>query len=194
MLIGAATVGWPLATKAQQSAAPVIGFLSPKAPNDAPQFIAAFRQGLKDTGFVEGQNVTIEYRFAGNQNERLTALAADLVHRQVAVIVAAPTQAALAAKAATTTIPIVFEGGEDPVKIGLVTSLNRPGGNITGATQLNEEVAPKRLELLHELVPTATVMALLIDPTEPQAAETSNELNAFGGSHSRPRTSCSECE
>jgi ABC-type uncharacterized transport system substrate-binding protein len=137
-----------------------------------PQLLAAFRQGLKDRGFVEGQSVAIEYRFAGNRNEQLPALAADLVHRQVTVIVATTAVAALAAKAATRTIPIVFEMGGDPVRFGLVASLNRPGGNVTGVTQLNAVVAPKRLELLHELLPTATVMGLLIDPTDPANAET----------------------
>jgi putative ABC transport system substrate-binding protein len=179
-LLGGAAVAWPFAARAQQPAMPVIGFLSPRAPNDAPQFTAALREGLQDTGFVEGQNVSIEYRFAENQNERLPALAVDLVHRDVAVIVAAPTQAALAAKAATAAIPIVFESGFDPVQIGLVASLNRPGGNVTGVTNLNEEVESKRLELLHELVPTATVMALLVNPAEPEAAEsrTNSTLSA----------------
>ncbi len=149
----------------------MVGFLNPRAPTDAPQFTAAFRQGLKDLGFVEGQNVSIEYRFAGNQDDRLPALAADLVRRKVAVIVAAPSQAVLAAKAATTAIPIVFEIGFDPIALGLVASLSRPGGNLTGVTQLNEEVAPKRLELLHELVPTATAIALLVNPAEPVVAE-----------------------
>jgi ABC-type uncharacterized transport system substrate-binding protein len=169
-VIGGAAA-WPVVARAQQAAMPVVGFLSQRAPNDAPQFTAAFRQGLKDSGFVEGQNVSIEYRFAGNQIERLPALAADLVDRKVAVIAAAPTQAALAAKAATATTPIVFEIGFDPVQLGLVASLNRPGGNITGVTQLNDEIAPKRLELLHELIPTATSMALLISPVDPEVAE-----------------------
>jgi putative ABC transport system substrate-binding protein len=144
---------------------PVVGFLSARASDETPQLLAAFRQGLKDTGFVGGQNVAIEYRFAGNQYERLPALAADLVRRQVTVIAAASTPAALAAKAATTTIPIVFEVGSDPVQLDLVASLNQPGGNITGVTQLNEEVGPKRLELLHELVPMVSVIALLVNPT-----------------------------
>ena len=131
----------------------------------------AIRQGLKDTGFVEGQNVAIEYRFAEHHYERLPALAADLVQRQVTMIVATTTQAALAAKAATTTIPVVFEMGSNPVRLGLVASLNRPGGNITGATQLTVELAPKRLQLLHELIPAASVIALLINPTDPASSE-----------------------
>jgi len=162
----------PLAARAQQAAVPVVGLLTSRAPDDTPQLLAAFRQGLKDNGFVEGQNVAIEYRFAGNQNERLPALAADLVHRQVAVIAATTTPAALAAKAATATIPIVFELGADPVQLGLVPNLNRPGANVTGVTQLNTEVAPKRLELLHELIPTTSLMALLLDPTDPTNADT----------------------
>jgi putative ABC transport system substrate-binding protein len=162
---------------------PVIGVLTSR--DDAPQLLAAFRQGLKDTGFVEGQNVAIEYRFAGNQNERLPALAADLVHRQVTVIAAPVTPAALAAKAATTTIPIVFITGEDPVKLGLVASLARPGGNLTGVTILAVEVAPKRLELLRELLPASRVIALLINPadtvlSDAQMAEVRSAARAFG--------------
>jgi putative ABC transport system substrate-binding protein len=171
-LAGGAAVAWPLAARAQQAAVPVVGLLTSRAPGDTPQLLAAFRQGLKDSGFVEGQNVAIEYRFAGNQNERLPALAADLVHRQVAVIAATTTPAALAAKAATATIPIVFELGADPVQLGLVPNFNRPGANVTGVTQLNTEVAPKRLELLHELIPTTSLMALLVDPTDPTNADT----------------------
>jgi len=170
-LLGGAAAVWPLAARAQRPAMPVIGFLSTKAPDDTPNLLAAFRQGLKDTGFVEDQNVAIEYRFAHNQNERLPALVADLILRQVAVIVAPATPAATVAKAATGTIPIVFEIGGDPVQLGLVTRLDRPGGNVTGVTQLNIEVASKRLELLHELVPKAKVIGYMINPDYPENVE-----------------------
>jgi len=162
---------WPLAARAQQPAVPVIGFLGPRSPDAMADRLRAFRLGLKDVGYVEGENVTIIYRFAEDQYDRLSELAADLVRRQVAVIAAAGHSSALAAKAATTTIPIVFSTAVDPVAEGLVASFARPGSNLTGVTSLNVEVGPKRLELLHEVVPNATSMALLVNPTNPSIAE-----------------------
>jgi ABC-type uncharacterized transport system substrate-binding protein len=162
LLAGAAA--WPLAARAE-SAIPVIGYLSPGSPESDAWRLNALRRGLNETGYLEGQNVTVEYRGAQGQYDRLSALAADLVRRQVTVICAPFSPSAFAAKAATTTIPIVFSTSVDPVTAGLIASLKRPGGNVTGITLLNVEVMVKRLELLRELVPTAAVNALLVNPT-----------------------------
>jgi putative ABC transport system substrate-binding protein len=174
--LGSAAV-WPLATRAQQAAMPVVGFLNSGSPDGYAPYVAALRQGLKETGYVEGQNVAIEFRWAEGQYDRVPAIAAELVRRQVAVIVA-NSPGVMAVKAATTTIPIVFTTATDPVKTGLVASLSRPGGNITGVTQLNVEVAPKRLEFAHELVPAATVIAVLVNPTSYNAENELGDLQA----------------
>src|SRR6266567_3986845 len=179
ILLGGATATWPITARAQQPTMPVIGFVNVASPQSYTKQLAAFLKGLSETGYVDGHNVLIEYRWAEGRNNRLPAMVADLVHRQVAVIAATSTPAAVAAKAASTTIPIVFEMGADPVRLGLVASLNRPGGNVTGVTQTNVEVAPKRLQLLHELVPTASSIALLVNPTNPALAEpTTKDLKA----------------
>ncbi len=171
-LMGGVAVAWPLTARAQQPAMPVIGFLHLTTPEATREYLAAFRRGLADTGYNEGRNVAIEYRWAEGQNDRLPVLLEELVRRQVSVIVVLEsTHGALAAKAATQTIPIVFMQGADPVRLGLVDSLNRPGGNLTGIDLLLARVAGKRLELLLELVPTASLIAYLRNPTNPFYAE-----------------------
>jgi putative ABC transport system substrate-binding protein len=161
-LFGGAAVAWPLAVRAQQPAMPVIGFLRSASLNNATPLVGAFRQGLKETGYIEGQNVTVEFRSAEGRNDQLPSLVAELVRRQVAVIVCNVT-AASAAKAVTSTVPIVFATGDDPIAEGLVTSLNRPGGNVTGVSFLGNALGAKQVELLHELLPKATTIAVLVD-------------------------------
>src|ERR1039458_8099837 len=175
LLGGAAT--WPLAARAQQPAMPVIGFLNSASPGPYPR-LSSFLKGLNDRGFVEGRNVAIEYRWAEGHYERLPALIADLVQRNVSVIAATSTPAAAAAKAANTTIPIVFTTSGDPVQLGFVSSLSKPGGNLTGATQLNIEVSAKRLELMHEALPIATNFALLVNPPGPNTKAELGDYNA----------------
>jgi putative ABC transport system substrate-binding protein len=171
--LAGATIAWPIAALGQQPAMPVIGYMSGGTPGDV---LAAFRQGLSDTGYIENQNVTIEYRWAESQYDRLPGMASDLVRRQVNVIAATTTPAALAAKAATAVIPIVFEIAGDPIKLGLVASLNRPGRNITGVTQLSSELVSKRLGLLHDLIPTVKTIGLLVNPTDPRAETQTRDM------------------
>lgn len=178
--LGGTTLVWPFAARAQQ-AMPVIGFLSSASSHDYAPMIAAFRKGLGEMGFLEGKNVKIEYVWADDQYDRLPALAADLVRRQVSVIVAATTPAALALKPATATIPIIFAIGGDPVRTGLVDSLSRPGGNLTGAAHINVETAPKRLELMHELMPNEKIAGLLVNPTNPVAKSVVSTVQAAAG-------------
>jgi ABC-type uncharacterized transport system substrate-binding protein len=175
--LGTAAAVWPRAARAQQPL-PVIGFLNSGSRETFAPMLSAFLQGLKENGYVEGQNVTIEYRWADGQYDRLAALVGDLIQRRVSVIAATSTPANLVAKAATTTIPIVFTTGGDPVQLGLVATLGRPGGNVTGVTQMTGEVAPKRVELAHELVPQATALGLLINPANPLAETVKRDSQA----------------
>ena len=186
-LLGGATA-WPLAARAQQPAKlPTIGFVGPDSPDSYGVILRAFRVGLRATGFIEGQNVAIEYRWAEGRNDKLPVLTADLVRNQVALIVAPTTPSVLAAKAATKTIPIVFFTAGDPIDLGLVTSLRRPDSNLTGATTLTLEVAPKWLQFLHEMVPAATSLAVLVNPTSPNLAETqSRDLQAAARTRGLP--------
>jgi putative ABC transport system substrate-binding protein len=169
---------WPVVARAQQPVMPVIGFISAQSADDSRFAIVPFLQSLKEAGYVEGQNVAIEYRWAEKQYDQLPALAADLVRRRVAVIVASGVLAALAAKAATTTIPIFFIIGSDPVAVGLVVSLNRPGANLTGSAMVSSELAPKRLQLLRELIPNAGLFGVLADPALPDMQSVVTDLHA----------------
>ena len=175
-LLGSTAVLWPLRALAQQPVMPVIGFLNGAWPQGSAHYVAAFRQGLKEAGYVEGENVAIDYRWAEGRYEQLPALAAELIRLNPTVIAATSTPAAVVAKAATTTIPVVFTSASDPVQLGLVSQMNRPDGNVTGVSQMNVEVAPKRLELAHELAPTATTVALLVNPTDPNTGTLSKQL------------------
>jgi putative ABC transport system substrate-binding protein len=170
-MIGGGAVAWPLAARAQRPTMPVIGFLNVESPKRYAGPLAAFLKGLGETGFMEGRSVVIEYRWGEEHTERLPELVADLIHQQVSVIAATSTPASIAAKAATATIPVVFETSSDPIRLGLVSRLNRPGGNVTGVTQINAEVLPKRLELMRELLPGVTEIAVLINQADPALAE-----------------------
>ena len=181
-LLGGAVAAWPLAVRAQQAAMPVVGFLGSRSPDDSANLVAAFRAGLSETGFVEGRNVILEFRWAEDQYDRLPMLAADLVAHRVAVIAAAGgNPAGLAAKAATTKIPIIFLTGADPVQFGLVKSLSRPDGNLTGVAVLTNTLAPKQLELLREVAPKATVAAFLVNPKNPLAESDTRDVQSAAG-------------
>jgi putative ABC transport system substrate-binding protein len=182
-LLSGTAAAWPVVARAQQPVIPIVGFLNSQSAQNYQRQLAAFLDGLAEAGYVDGRNVKIEYRWAENHSDRLPALMADLVQKKATVIAATSTPAALAAKAAKTIIPIVFETGFDPIQLGLVTNLNRPDENITGVTQLNALVTPKRLELLHELVPKANVVGLLVNPANPamMEAETNEAMSAAHG-------------
>jgi len=175
-VVAGSAATWPLVARAQQQAMPVVGFVNVASAKSFARPLSAFLKGLGETGYADGQNAVIEYRWAEGENDRLPAFVADLIRRKVNVIAATSTPAAIVAKAATTTIPVVFTTADDPVRLGLVASLNRPGGNVTGATQATVEVAPKQLQLLHELVPTASVMALLVNPAHPTLADSNTKV------------------
>jgi putative ABC transport system substrate-binding protein len=177
-VLGGVAAAWPLAVRAQQPVMPVVGFVHPSSPDGNADRVRAFREGLKDAGFVEGENVSVEYRWGDNQSDRLPALVADLVRRRVAVIAASTNSAALAVKAAKTTIPVVFLTSEDPVGMGLVASLARPGGSMTGINFLAGELAAKRLELLRQLLPAVARIAVLVDPASPAGESTLRDLKA----------------
>src|SRR5262245_2179897 len=179
-LLGGSAAPWPLAARAQQSAMPVIGFLNSGSAAEWAHLVAAFKEGLNEAGYVEGKNVAVEYRWAQGENDRFPGLAADLVHRQVAVIAAFGPPPAAAAKRATTTIPVIFSVGTDPIDLGLVTSFRRPTSNLTGVNILAEVLTPKRQELLHELVPTAPLVAMLVIPTSPQTQSEVRNVQAAG--------------
>ena len=177
-LLGGVAAAWPLAARAQQPALPVIGFLGPWSPEGFDPYVAAFRQGLSESGYVEGKRVTIEYRWAQGEHNRLPTLVADLIQRKVAVIVTGATPATRAAKAASTTVPIVFVIGADPVKVGVVASLNRPGGNVTGVSFLANSLLPKQFEVLHETVPKTASIGFLVNPIDPNAETDTRDVQA----------------
>ena len=192
-LFSSSVVAWPLTARAQHAGMPMIGFLNSGSAETLQSLVAAFRQGLSESGYVEGQNLAIEYRWADGDYKKLPRLAAELVGRHVSVILANGPQAVVAAKAATATIPIVFTSGGNPVELGLVSSLSHPGGNVTGVSFLTNELGGKRLELLRELVPTATSVGFLVNPTRPSfQSEVKNAQQARAGFGRQ--TSCPECQ